>query len=424
MPDRLVDVIVQIDGGDVHAGRLWAHSARRSESATFEYAADYLARADSYALDPLLPKHAGQQQTVAGHALFGAFSDAAPDGWGRRLIRREEVKLARGQERTPRASSEVDFLLGVRDDLRQGALRFRDPQSGSYLAPASSGVPDLLALPRLLNAAEQLERENEDDDDLRLLLEGGSSLGGARPKANVRQGEGPLGIAKFPAPASDEWDVIRWEAVALTLAAGAGIAVPDFELRTIARRPVLIVTRFDRGGHERIGYVSAMTMLEAGDGEQGSYLEIAETIEEQSPSATRDLHELWRRIVFSRLISNTDDHLRNHGFLRTSTSGWSLSPAFDLNPNPQPGGVRFRTVIDEDRQGEEDLQVALDLAGLFRLSAEQARNVLAEVAGAIDRWRAVAANAGLRPGQIEQMFGAFQNRHATWARERLAVRRE
>jgi serine/threonine-protein kinase HipA len=418
MADPAVDVVVQIAGEDVPAGRLWAHSHGRVGSATFEYLPEYLSRSDSYELDPALGNHTGQQQTPEGRALFGAFSDAAPDGWGRRLIRRNEIHRARERGAAERNIAEIDYLLGVRDDLRQGALRFRDPGDGTYLAQEHAGIPHLIGLRRLLNAAEQLERDEASDEDLQILLDGGSSLGGARPKAHVLDTQGRLGIAKFPAPAGDEWDVIRWEAVALTLARAAGIQVPQFNVHVIDGKPVLILQRFDRDTQGRLGYVSAMTMLEATDGEQASYLEVAEVIEEHSPAATADLEQLWRRIIYSRLISNTDDHLRNHGFLRTSTAGWSLSPAFDLNPNPQPSRQGFSTVIDENR-GEGEIEIALDVASLFRLAPQQARTVLAEVDAAASRWREVAAGIGLKPREIERMKAAFDNDQTRAARERL-----
>lgn len=420
MADTSVNVAVQIAGRDVPAGRLWAHSGRSTESATFEYLPEYLARGESYSLDPLLPMLAGQQQTPAGRALFGALSDAAPDGWGRRLIAREELHRASEEHRTPSARTEIGFLLGVRDDLRQGALRFCDPETGAYVAKGA-GVPHLIELPRLLDAAERLERENESDEDLRLLLEGGSSLGGARPKAHIRATDGTLGIAKLPAPAGDDWDVIRWEAVSLTLASLAGIAVPQFAVHPVARRPVLIVQRFDRHDEERIGYVSAMTLLEATDGDGRSYVEIAEAIEEHSPSATVDLRELWRRMVFSRLISNTDDHLRNHGFLRRSAAGWSLSPAFDLNPNPHPGGTRFSIVVDEGREGENEIDVALDVASMFRLTPDEALGVLGEGVSAVSRWTDVAKSMGVASREIQRMSGAFTTASAEAAARAIAA---
>jgi serine/threonine-protein kinase HipA len=194
--------------------------------------------------------------------------------------------------------------------------------------------------------------------------------------------------------------------VALTLARAAGVRVPRFSLHKIDGKSVLVSRRFDRDRQERIGYVSAMTMLEATERQQGSYLEIAEAIERYSQAPSADLQELWRRIAFSRLISNTDDHLRNHGFLRTSAAGWSLSPAFDLNPNPQPG-TPFSTVIDHG-QAENGIEGALALADLFRLTPAEVDRTLAEVRGATSQWRKVATGTGLSPAEIERMSPAFE----------------
>jgi serine/threonine-protein kinase HipA len=405
MADSEVEVVVGLRGLDVTAGRLWAHRRRGAESATFAYSDEYLARSDAYPLDPALPLAAGQHQTPDRLALFGAFSDLAPDRWGRRLIARAERQRVRREGGSERSFGEIDYLLGVRDDMRQGALRFRDPEAGTLLADESGGVPLLIDLPELLVAADLLDRDEAGEEELRTLLRGGSSLGGARPKAHVVQRDGTLAIAKFPSP-SDEWDVIRWEAVALELARGAGIDVPSWSLHTVDGRAVLIVDRFDRAGDWRIGYASAMTMLELSDRERGSYLDVASAIEEQSPRANDDLAELWRRIVFSVLISNTDDHLRNHGFLRSSSAGWSLSPAFDLNPNPEPGRKALSTAIDWD-DPTASVDLALDVAPYFRISKDRAREVLDEVRGAIGRWRAVAAKAGLDRPAIDAMAPAF-----------------
>ena len=216
---------MQIADRAVPAGRLWTHRHGQSESASFSYREDYLQLTDAYELDPGLPLRAGQQQTPLKQALFGAMSDCAPDGWGRRLVRRAEAERTSAVHTRQRGLAEVDFLLGARDDLRQGALRFRGHDSARYLATDTEGVPHLIGLPRLLNAAEELERDEPTSEDLRLLLHGGSSLGGARPKAHVLDTEGRLAIAKFPSPTGDDWDVIRWEAVALALARDAGITV-------------------------------------------------------------------------------------------------------------------------------------------------------------------------------------------------------
>ncbi len=416
MAETEVEVVVQIGGDDVLAGRLWSHRRRGTESATFSYAGEYLARRGAYELDPRLPLAAGQQQTSAGRAMFGALSDCAPDRWGRRLIARAERERVRREGGAERSFGEIDFLLGVRDDLRQGALRLRDPATGVYLADEAAGVPALLGLPELLTAAERLERDEASEDELRTLLRDGSSLGGARPKAHVLDAKGRVSIAKFPSAASDEWDVMRWEAVALRLARAAGIRVPEWTVHVIAGKAVLIVERFDRAGALRIGYVSAMTMLEAGDGDQASYLEIAEAIERHSREASRDLRQLWRRIAFSILISNTDDHLRNHGFLRTSSAGWTLSPAFDLNPDPSPGPKHLSTAIDFD-DTTASVDTLMSVAGYFRLDEDDARQVLHEVSNATCEWRAAAEEVGLQRASVEQMAPAFEHGRADRARE-------
>ena len=306
-------------------------------------------------------------------------------------------------------------MLGVRDDLRQGALRFRAADSGAFLADEIEGVPYLLDLPRLLSAADSLERDEASEDELRILLRGGSSLGGARPKAHVLDADGRISIAKFPSRANDDWDVMRWESVTLQLARDSGIRVPDSALHFIDGQPVLVVRRFDRVRDQRVGYVSAMTMLESNDGDRGSYLEIADAIERYSPGATEDLRQLWRRAAFSVLVSNLDDHLRNHGFLRTTSAGWSLSPAFDLNPDPRPGPRLLSTSID---YGEDEARVdsLMSVADYFRLDASEARTVLREVGTATGKWRSVAREAGLSDVDLEQMEPAFEHEQAAIVR--------
>jgi serine/threonine-protein kinase HipA len=408
MADREIEVVVQIAGEDVFAGRLWAHRRHASESATFSYAPEYLARRDAYELDPMLALAEGRQQTPLGRPIFGAFSDCAPDRWGRRLIHRAEQQRAREAKAAERSHGEIDYLLGVRDDMRQGALRLREPRSSIYLADEEHGVPHLLQLGELLGAAERLERDEATETELQMLLRGGSSLGGARPKAHVLDSAGQAAIAKFPSPANDEWEVIRWEAVALQLARNAGITVPSSALHTIDGKGVLILERFDRSDAQRIGYVSAMTMLEASDGEQGSYLDIADVIERHSANARAELRQLWRRVAFSILISNTDDHLRNHGFLRTSTAGWSLSPAFDLNPDPRGGLKYLSTAIDYDSTAAS-IESLMAVAEYFRLNDEDATRELREVLDATSQWRSVAHDQGLQSAAVQEMVPAFEH---------------
>lgn len=412
MASNATDVVVQIGGEDILAGTLWPHRRQGRESATFAYDVGYLGRPGAYALDPALPLDTSSHQTRRGRATFGAFSDCAPDRWGRRLIARNERQRVRREGGAERSFGEADYLLGARDDMRQGALRFRDRATGSYLAPDDSGVPPLVELPRLLSAAEHLERDEASDEELRLLLRGGSSLGGARPKAHVLLADGRPAIAKFPSPANDDWDVIRWEAVALRLAREAGIAAQSATLHLVDGKAVLIVDRFDRARGWRVGYASAMTMLELGDGDRASYVDIAAVIEASSPRAGEDLRELWRRIVLSVLISNTDDHLRNHGFLRTTSAGWTLSPAFDLNPDPSPGPTELSTAIDVD-DPTASIDLALHVAPYFRLDREQALDILADVRGAVRGWRRAAEEAGIdRPG-IDAMAPAFARAEET-----------
>lgn len=403
-----IAVYVSFKGRDLLAGRLYPHRRRGVESASFAYDDRYLADPDAYALDPALPLVTGSLQTPVGRALFGTFSDCAPDRWGRTLIARTEAARARLAGSAPRSLSEADVLLGVRDDLRQGALRFRLGEDGPYLAAEDSGIPVLTDLPTLLDIAERAESDTAGYGELNRLLRAGSSLGGARPKAHVMDSGGRIAIAKFPSAGSDTWNVMAWEKVALDLARRAGITVTDSQLIRVGDRSVLIVDRFDRRGTARTGYASAMTMLEAGDGDQRSYLEIAEVTEERSTATTDDLRQLWRRICFSILISNTDDHLRNHGFLHERAESWALSPAFDLNPNPAPGPKELSTAIDFT-DAHASIDTLMGVAGYFRLNAREAAGVLAHVTSAVGRWRATAASHGLSRAEIEAMEPAFEH---------------
>jgi serine/threonine-protein kinase HipA len=411
MPEEPIEVIVAMADENVPAGRLFSHRRRGRESASFSYDATYLSRPDAYALDPALPLLQGSQQTPSGLEMFRAFADSAPDRWGRTLVARAERRRADEAETAQRSLGEIDYLLGVRDDLRQGALRFRDTTSGAFLATDDVGVPMLTSLAPLVQAAEHIESGVETTDELRQLLRAGSSLGGARPKANVRDTDGRLAIAKFPSARHDTWNVMAWEKLALDLAEAAGITVPRSRLLRVADRTVLIVSRFDRRAGARVGYASALTMLEASDGDTGSYVDIAAVIEQISPSAKDDLHELWRRIAFSVLISNTDDHLRNHGFLHVEAGTWSLSPAFDLNPDPAPGTKHLSTAIDE-RDTQATVPTLLSVAQLFRLTEGEAVGVLREVAAATRGWRRGAETLGISLAEIAEMEPAFEHQPA------------
>jgi serine/threonine-protein kinase HipA len=412
-----IDVFIELGGETVFVGRAWSHRRRGSESMTFRYDDSYLAQSPTaYALDPGLPLDAGSHQS-GRLKIFGSFSDSAPDRWGRRLMERNERLRAR-REGGERSMGELQFLLGVRDDLRQGALRFRHTNDDVFLAPDDDGVPPVIELGRLLRAAELLEKEEASETEVALLFRAGSSLGGARPKAHVRDQSGRVAIAKFPSPKNDMWDVIRWEAISLELASRAGITVPGFGLHEIEDRWVLVLDRFDRDENLRLGFVSAMTLVQGRERETGSYLDIAEVIEENGAAPTGDLHELWRRMAFGLLISNTDDHLRNHGFLRESTSGWRLSPAFDINPDPAPGPKEFATAIIGDPVATfDDL---LDVRSEFRLDQTMADTILAEVQEAVQTWREVAEARGLEDPAIDEMSPAFEHERETAVRAHLS----
>src|ERR1700683_3246655 len=415
-----IDVFVAIGERNLLAGPLCAHNHRGSQSASFIYDQKYLASRDAYELDPGLPLVNSTLQTPVGRALFGAFADSSPDRWRRTLIQRTERARAKVAATAPRSISEFDYLLGVRDDLRQGALRFRYGGQEDFVADDESGIPVLADLPALLDLATRAERDTASYNELKRLVRAGSSLGGARPKVHVTDGTGRIAIAKFPSENTDTWNVMAWEKVALDLAPDAGGVVTDSQLVRAGGRHVLVVDRFDRHGGTRIGYASAMTMLEASDGEQRSYLEIAEVIERNSPAASAELRQLWRRMAFSVLISNTDDHLRNHGFLHQGSDDWTLSPAFDLNPNPDSGTRQLTTRIDF-YSAQASVDALLNVAAYFRLDKIRAVEILAQVTRAVANWRKVGTSHGMRQRDLDFMEPAFEHDETRKARQ-LAAR--
>ena len=324
--------------------------------------------------------------------MFGAFGDSAPDRWGRNLIQRDERRRAQVEGRAPRSLGEVDFLLGVSDIARQGGLRFKETPDGPFLASGDgANIPPLIRLGELLNAAMRVAANGEDDGDLRLILAPGSSLGGARAKASVLDQQGELSIAKFPQP-DDAYPVMQWEAVALDLARRAGIAVPTWRLEQVADRTALLLRRFDRDGDIRIPFLSAMAMLGAADNEDHSYLEIVDALRQFGSQPEQDCAQLWRRIVFNILISNTDDHLRNHGFLYAAAGGWRLSPAYDMNPTPVDVRARVLSLAIDEADDTASLDVAFGMARQCGLKQPAAREIAREVQTAVTQWRSCAAS--------------------------------
>jgi serine/threonine-protein kinase HipA len=413
MTDRSLFAYLDLDGAPHLVGRLWARSRRGKESATFEYDAAWLENPLRFALEPALTLGKGPHHTAAGRSIFGAIGDSAPDRWGRVLIQRDERRKAREEKRMPRTVLEVDYLLGVGDIARQGALRFAEHEGGPFFA-AGVQIPPLLQLPALLGAAMRMSEDGGDDADLHLLLAPGSSLGGARPKASVVDKNGQLAIAKFPQH-GDLIPVSLWEAVALKLAAQAGIPTPVWRVEKIADRDVLLLRRFDRRGSVRIPFLSAMSLLNAADSEPHSYMEIADALRQYGAKADEDCAQLWRRIVFSILISNIDDHLRNHGFLYEPARGWRLSPAYDLNPVPVDIKPRILTTAIDEADGTASLDLAFEVAPHFGVKPEKAKQIVREVGAAVARWREIATATGLTTKEIERMASAFEHDDAAKA---------
>jgi serine/threonine-protein kinase HipA len=382
--------------------------ARGKETVVFEYADTWLRNPGHFALEPTLPLTRGGYAPPAGQALHSSIGDSAPDTWGRRLMQRAERRLAEKAGRTGRTLMESDYLLGVADETRLGALRFRRLGETEFLAPARFGVPALVELGRLLQSTERLLRDEETDEDLQLIFAPGSSLGGARPKASVIDQHGRLSIAKFPKE-TDSYSIETWEEIALRLADRAGIVTAAHELVRVAGKAVLLSRRFDRGDGRRIPFLSAMAMLGAKDGEGGSYPEIVDALAVHGAQAKQDAHALYRRVAFGVLVSNVDDHLRNHGFLRLTKAGWTLSPAYDLNPVPTDLKARVLTTNIDLTEGTCSIDLLESAAGYFALSLPRAREIIKEVATATSGWREVARETGASVAEISRMASAFEH---------------
>ena len=390
-------------------GTLFFRSSKGQESSSFEYHRDWLSdRQNSFAIDPTLELFPGVFHTK-NMPIFGALGDSSPDRWGRTLILRNELYRAKEAGQTPRTLTELDFLLGINDETRLGALRFRKKDSEDFLAAVEKNcIPPLVSLPKLLNATERVLKSKESDEDLRLLLIGGSSLGGARPKASVYN-KNDLSIAKFPKN-DDDFQITLWEACALSLAQKAGIQVPEWRIEKIINKPVLILKRFDRKGKQRIPFISAMSMLGAKDKEQHSYLEIAHAIIRYGAQPERDLEELWKRMVFNICISNIDDHLRNHGFLLNTPKGWELSPAYDLNPVSRQKGSNFHSLAINQSSSEGLIETAFSVLKEFRIKNEKAKSILKDVQKSVSEWQTTARFLGISKQEISRMESEFQVR--------------
>lgn len=396
------------------------HALRGGGREIFEFAFDAAALAHPAVaqaqLDPRLGHFEGRQHPPQGHATFGVFADASPDRWGRLLMRRRlEREQRAGHVGKAVRLQESDFLLGVHDAFRAGALRFQMGDSGDFLDNRHGiAAPPFVQLRELEAASLALERDLDNtaaaaDDWLRMLIAPGGSLGGARPKASVLDPQGQLWIAKFPS-ALDSHDVGAWELVLHTLARGCALQVPASMARCFARaQHTFLVKRFDRTAiGRRLHFASAMTLTGHQDGEDAStgvsYLEIARVLIEHGAQTDADLQELWSRIVFNQLVSNTDDHLRNHGFLLVPGQGWRLSPAYDMNPVPDAHGLKLNI---SQADNALDLELALSVAHYFRVDVKAAKATIARSQAVVRQWPKIAAQLGMSARAQERMAPAF-----------------
>jgi serine/threonine-protein kinase HipA len=397
-------------------GLLSSDRVRGKEVVSFAYDDAWLSGGAAQQLDPDLALYEGRHYQREGRPNFGLFLDSSPDRWGRLLMRRREACYARREGRAERPFSELDYLLGVYDGQRMGALRFQeDGRAGFLNSDEHLATPPLTSLRDLEHASLMFEEDETGryDDDLKWinqLLAPGSSLGGARPKAGVLDDQGSLWIAKFPSP-RDGVDVGEWEAVVNELARLAGLRVPEAKSQRLTqRRHTYLSRRFDRlPTGERIHFASAMTLLGYADGVDAaagvSYLELAEFVMRNGVAVTEDLAELWRRIVFNICVSNIDDHLRNHGFLLAPNEGWRLAPAYDMNPNPQGEGLTLNIAGNDNRL---DLALAMEVTDSFRLTLSDAKGQMAAIRAAVGRWRQVATRKRLSKAEQDEMAPAFQ----------------
>ncbi len=427
MPKRRVRVTVQIDGADLPCGTLDQNVRNNRESLTFSYDARYLEHPQAFALSPDMPLGPGAFHSV-GMAELRAFGDCMPDRWGTNLMRRKEARLAREEGRTPRTLFEFDLLCGVDDAQRQGAVRLwseagaTDKAGGTggmgkagetgaareALSAPGTGVPREVDLPALLDAADLAA-----DDlaaDVRDLISAGSSLGGARPKASVCDAGGALFIAKFPRKGESALDdVCAWEKVALDIFTASGLALPASRLLRISGRAVLLVQRFDRAGTRRIPYLSGLSAIGGHDGHDGySYLDLVDFLAREGADARADKQRLWLHALLSAAIGNTDNHMRNFGFLRDGGGrGWRLSPFFDVNPTPLEDGARFAVGV-ADVGAPHSVESVMEYAGLYDVREGEARELAGRARDAVAGWRRLASSCGIQEASIEGMRGRME----------------
>jgi serine/threonine-protein kinase HipA len=414
MAGNKTDIYVYADwqelGGPQLMGVLSAHQAKGRKAFSFTYHKQWLRSGNQYLIDPDLQFFAGQQ-FANGKENFGVFLDSMPDTWGRTLMKRREAQLAKANGASVKTLYDVDFLLGVYDETRMGALRFKLDLEGDFLDNDSEkSTPPWSTVRELQQAVVHYENEKESDvinKWLEILIAPGSSLGGARPKANLLDENKHPWIAKFPSK-NDIIDKAAWEYLAYKLSIDAGINMAECKIeKIIGSYHTFFTKRFDRLGNERIHFASAMTMT--GNSEEtikkqpASYLDLVEFIQRYGTNVKENLEQLWRRIIFNIAISNTDDHLRNHGFI-LSKEGWILSPAYDLNPSIDKSGLALNIDMDNNAL---DFDLAKSVGEYFRLSNKQMEKTMEEVFRAVKNWKHIAEQIGISRAEQELMAKAF-----------------
>lgn len=392
-------------------GILSAHFAKGKKAFSFAYDKDWLKTDAHRRLDPDIAFYSGPQYPT-NKANFGIFLDSMPDTWGKTLMKRRAAQDARANGEKAKTLYEIDYLLGVYDESRMGALRFKTELNGPFLDhERQNPTPPWSSLGELQEAVNQLEHDDQSDTIrkwIAVLIAPGSSLGGARPKANILDTNKDLWIAKFPSK-TDTIDKAAWEFLAYQLAVTAGIEMAESKIEKISGAYHTFLTkRFDRDRGNRIHFASAMTMT--GNTEDSirdaapSYLEIVEFIENYGVDVTENLHQLWRRIVFNIAISNTDDHLRNHGFI-LKEKGWVLSPAYDLNPSIEKDGLSLNIDMDDNAL---DFDLARNVGKFFRLNTDEMNSILDEVLTVVIDWKSIAEKIGIPTKEQQVMEKAFK----------------
>ena len=400
----------------IFMGVLYSDVIRGKEVFSYENDKNWVKNSSLRSLDPDLSEFSGKQYLNADKNNFGLFLDSAPDRWGRTLMRRREAILARMENRNTRTLTEADYLMGVYDGNRMGALRFKTSPGGDFMDNNRSlATPPWSSIRELEYASLHIESDDESYSSehikwINMLFAPGSSLGGARPKANILDEKGQLWIAKFPSN-KDEKNIGAWEYVISRIAANCGVKMSECNAQKFGSHYHTFLTkRFDRNENgRRIHFASAMTMLGYSDGtsysDGASYLELANWIASNCNNTNFNLEQLWRRIVLNIAVSNCDDHLRNHGFILSGKGGWELSPAYDINPDETGMGLKLNITEDDNSL---EFELALSVARYFGIGSVKANEILSAIKSAVSRWQNYASEAGISRSEQEFVSRAFR----------------